>query len=213
MHDRPPSHFQRTSPTDRNDLFQRIVPTITPPVSEEWASSILSISPQPNIFSPSGRPALMVSSTSWTADEDFSPLLTALDAYDKASASGTTLPKLLVLITGKGALRASFERAIAKREKTWESICVRCVFLPAEDYPTLLGCADLGVSMHSSSSGRDLPMKVVDMFGCGTPVLARDFAAIGELVKDGKNGRVWSSGEELGQQMTVSFSLMQRHLS
>ena len=114
------------------------------------------------------------------------------------------MPKLLVLITGKGALRKAFETAIAKREKTWEAIAARCVFLSAEDYPTLLGCADLGVSMHSSSSGRDLPMKVVDMFGCGTPVLAKNFAAIGELVKDGKNGQVWSTGEELGNQIIVS---------
>lgn len=47
-------------------------------------------------------------------------------------------------------------------------------------------------------------MKVVDMFGCGVPVLAKGFAAIGELVKDGRNGRVWDTGEELGEQMIVS---------
>jgi beta-1,4-mannosyltransferase len=150
------------------------------------------------------RPALLLSSTSWTADEDFSLLLTALDKYQEAINTGTKLPKLLVIITGKGALRKPFEKAVAEREKSkWTDICVRCHFLPARDYPTLLGCADLGVSLHTSSSGRDLPMKVVDMFGCGVPVLAKGFGCIDELVKHGENGLVFNTGEELGQQMIV----------
>ena len=98
---------------------------------------------------------------------------------------------------------------MASREKLrrWTKVTVRCLFVEARDYPVLLGCADLGISLHTSSSGRDLPMKIVDMFGCGVPVLAKDFECLGELVQDGKNGRVFVTGEELGKEMIVSTIL------
>lgn len=148
---------------------------------------------------------MAVSSTSWTPDEDFSLLLHALDSYQLAKTKDNSLPRLVVFVTGRGALRAPFEAQVAQRERAgeWPDVCVRCAFLSAKDYPLLLGCADIGISMHQSSSGRDLPMKVVDMFGCGLPVLARNFACLNELVEDGVNGRVFDNADELADELIV----------
>jgi len=100
-------------------------------------------------FLPS-RPALLVSATSWTADEDFSILLSALDLYNTAATSYATgkgglkgsedkLPKIVVVITGKGAGKAAFEKEVERLEKGWRFVRVRTAWLALEDYPRLLG--------------------------------------------------------------------------
>lgn len=50
------------------------------------------------------RPAMIISSTSWTADEDFGILLHALQLLEKQTAelAVAEFPNLLVVVTGKG---------------------------------------------------------------------------------------------------------------
>lgn len=97
------------------------------------------------------RTALLVSSTSWTPDEDFTILLEALRIYEgraqeitaklpthSASAAGN-LPKLLVILTGKGPLREKYMKDVAELQETWRWVKCISLWLEAEDYPILLG--------------------------------------------------------------------------
>lgn len=92
---------------------------------------------------------------------------------EKAERSPSKYPDLLCVITGRGPLRQHYLEIIENME--WTRVRVLTPWLAADDYPLLLAAADLGVCLHRSSSNLDLPMKVVDMFGCGLPVCAFNF--------------------------------------
>lgn len=128
-----------------------------------------------------------MTSTSWTPDEDFSILIGALSIYTRSKKRNPSLPGLLCLITGKGPLKDSYRQEIQKRalKEKWSQESIRCELLwleDVDDYRQLLGSCDLGISLHQSSSGLDLPMKVVDMFGCGLTVCARNFGWYARLI-------------------------------
>ncbi len=93
----------------------------------------------------------------------------------------------LVILTGRGALRESFEARAARRN--FKTIAVKTLWLEPADYPKLIGMADLGLCLHQSSSGLDLPMKLADLRGCGVPVAVFDYAPVlGEVMTSGQQG-------------------------
>ena len=47
--------------------------------------------------------------------------------------------------------------------------------------------------------------QVVDMFGCGLPVAAKGFPALPELVKDGINGMIFNTQDDLATQICSWF--------
>ncbi|KAK1390593.1 UDP-glycosyltransferase TURAN [Heracleum sosnowskyi] len=235
LYDQPPEFFHPTSLEEEHKLFCRIVKNLNEPRGHQDCISNGEAEHDPNttlfttqvgtgIILNQNRPALIVSSTSWTPDEDFNILLEAALMYDRRVAAILNeddstpedvlsreycegkqflYPRLLFVITGKGPEKQKYEEKLRKLKL--KRVAFRTMWLSAEDYPLLLGSADLGVCLHTSSSGLDLPMKVVDMFGCGLPVCAVSYSCIKELVKVEKNGLLFSSSSELADELMMLF--------
>ena len=208
LYDRAPEAFKPPSAAAVHALLRDMRPPL-PKVCKEVGPDATPLTHLDEggqaVWSPH-RPALLMSSTSWTPDEDFGILLEALCLYDAAAAGqegaaegGDTLPPLLVLVTGKGPQREAYLRRIG--ELDLRHVAVTTAWLEAGQYPTAVGAADLGVCLHTSTSGLDLPMKVVDMFGAGVPAAAVSFPCLPELVKHGSNGVVFRDAHQLAGQL------------
>ena len=140
----------------------------------------------------------MVSPTSWTRDEDFDVLLEAVRRCE-ALVAGRPFPDVLVLLTGRGARRAGFEAAAAALPG--RRIHVRTLWLEPDDYPSALGAADLGLCLHRSASGLDLPMKIADMQGAGLPVCALDYGpCLDEMLRHDDTGLRFADAGALARQ-------------
>ena len=85
-------------------------------------------------------------------------------------------------------------------------IHLRTLWLAAEDYPLLLGSADLGICLHKSSSGLDIPMKLADLLGSGVPVCAYHYGScLSERLRHGENGLLFSTSDQLAAQLYDLF--------
>ncbi|GAY54158.1 hypothetical protein CUMW_154530 [Citrus unshiu] len=231
LYDQPPEFFHPTSLEEKHELFCRLNKILHQPLGvqdcvsngmegQKADETIFTSLAGIDVFLKPNRPALVVSST----NEDFGILLEAALMYDRRVAAILNeddstndeaflkeisdgkqylYPRLLFIITGKGPDKERYEEKI--RRLRLKRVAFRTMWLSAEDYPLLLGSADLGVCLHTSSSGLDLPMKVVDMFGCGLPVCAVSYSCIEELVKVEKNGLLFSSSSELADQLLMLF--------
>jgi beta-1,4-mannosyltransferase len=168
VYDRPGDAFTRLATADANTLWEKIAKD-TPLAG--------------------GRPPIVVCPTSWSPDEDFDLLLEALERAERQliRAGAVTTPQLVVFLTGRGPLRETFEARAARRNFT--AIAVKTIWLEPADYPRLIGMADLGLCLHQSSSGLDLPMKLADLRGAAVPVAVYDYAPVlGEVLTPGREG-------------------------
>ena len=156
------------------------------------------------------RPPMIVCPTSWSPDEDFDLVLEALERAerqlssvpDSNEPSGAFAPALAVFLTGRGPLRASFETRAARRN--FKAIAVKTIWLEPADYPGFVGMADLGLCLHQSSSGLDLPMKLADLRGAGVPAAVFDYAPVlSEVITAGNEGVLFRDPGELSNVMVA----------
>jgi beta-1,4-mannosyltransferase len=201
LHDRPAETFQPIgNQRARMEFLDRL------PETKDKTEAIMQ-----------GKTRLLVSSTSWTPDEDFGLLLDALVSY--ATAKSTTspeLPPILAIITGKGPQKTEYLEKIRNLGVSGKlkDVLILTAWLSTADYALLLACADLGVCLHKSSSGVDLPMKVVDMFGAGLPVVGyAAYESWPELVKEGVNGRGFETADELKSVLVELFGKGNKELT
>ncbi len=191
LYDRPASAFTPLNHTEREQIRQALFSRLE--------------------IRGGGRIGFIVSPTSWSADEDFDVIIDAVrDLEDRvrgweANHPGRRFPDLAILVTGDGHRRAEFERRFAGLPA--RRIQLRTRWLDPDDYPRIVGAADLGLCLHRSSSGVDIPMKVVDLFGAGVPVCALDYGAcLAERVRHGENGLLFSTARQLSD---VLFDLFE----
>ncbi len=176
MYDRPYSFFQKSSLLDKHHFLTKL---------QSQYSQIECLAKDETLFTvynevtgtveqKNTSPILVISSTSWTEDEDFQILLDALFEFDKTHAARLIVNnsdlKVVCVITGKGPMKQYYIDKL--KEYTFRHTRFIFPWLEPEDYPKMLNSANLGICLHKSSSGLDLPMKVVDMFGSRLPVCA-----------------------------------------
>ena len=166
LYDKAPKEFKRLEKDEKLEFLKKL--------SINGSEIVLATNAKPINYD-----YLVVSSTSWTEDEDFSILLNALKKIDdlmKIRKDDTNLGptfRILMIITGSGPLQGYYMNQVS--ELNLEYVLIKTCWLEIEDYPYLLGSAHLGICLHTSSSGLDLPMKIVDMFGTGLPVCAKSY--------------------------------------
>jgi beta-1,4-mannosyltransferase len=191
LYDRPAAVFVSIQPGERERLRQALF-------------SRLGVRGAPDV-------GFIICPTSWTEDEDFDLVIEAVRRIEErirgweAGQSRRRFAELVMLVTGDGWRRKEFERRFAGLPA--RRVQLRTRWLEPEDYPRIVGAADLGLCLHRSSSGVDIPMKVADLFGAGVPVCALDYgASLAERVRHGDNGLLFSTARQLAD---VLFDLFE----
>lgn len=180
LHDRPLRQTAPIADADRAAVLRRV---------EETLGARIGFIGHP-------APLVLVSPTSWSQDEDMIMLLDALAARARSEVKRP----LILFATGLGPGRGAFEARARAIEHP--GLRIATGWLADDLYRDLLRAADLGISMHRSASGLDLPMKIVDMIEARLPVLAYDYApCLSELLPREQAAGLFTTSAELAARL------------
>ncbi|KAG9393585.1 Glycosyl transferase 4-like domain [Carpediemonas membranifera] len=214
VYDKPGSVFYRRDNALAHSLFHRLGLLV-----EENHTRLIYRSPtdkdisRPSLFTLADAsntrvgPMLLMSSTTWTADEDNIALIDGLAKLDKKLIEAGTKPglKLVCVITGNGPM---LHEGVARiKEHRLKHVRIHTAWLTNEDYALLAGVSDVSINLHTSSSGVDLPITVQDMFGSGLPVISVDYPTIHEVLKP-EYGIVMGKGPIADEVCSTMFELL-----
>ena len=137
-------------------------------------------------------PILLLSNSSYSIDDDFNKLLTALKLYEESKNK----KNIILIMSGSGPNKKDWSRKFLSQN--FKKIKIYFKWFTDEDYPLICGSVDFGISLHNSKSKVDLPIKILDVFACETPAIVYYYSdTIDELVKDKVNGVFFRSDKEL----------------
>ena len=180
LHDRPLRQPAAITDAERVSILRRVAEALRAEIASGEARA----------------PVVAVTSTSWSADEDMDLLLDALTKF-----AG---PPLVLIATGLGPGRAAFDARARDLERPGLRIVTG--WLADDLYRDLLRAAHLGVSMHRSASGLDLPMKIVDMIAAGLPILAYAYGpCLDELLPRQQAAGLFTTAPELAEQLGMAL--------
>ena len=142
------------------------------------------------------QPAMVISPTSWTKDEALDLVISAADQLEDLWRDDGPADGLVIVISGDGAGREAFEQRL--RARSPRRVRIVTTWVSADEYPALVASADAGLSLHRSSSGLDLPMKICDLLGASLPVCALDYGTtLRELVAPDQNAILFQDARGL----------------
>ena len=150
-------------------------------------------------------PLVVVAPMGWTRDDDLPLLAEAIRILSVRIDDGSGSRRALrLIVSGNGPVRDHWAPRL--RAFGGGRVQIETPDVAADDYPMLLATAHLGLSVHRSSSGMDLPMKVVEFRGVGLPVLAlEDGSPLEEIAPPGCGVLRYRSGEELAERLLTMF--------